>query len=366
MRGDWASYFDVLADAHLYHAMPRGFAEANPGYVTRTPYWQRQAGRLCYTFLTDGMLPPPVSDPVFFRTDLAATADKWADPAAWLAINPGSPCEAYFPARPQDRFMWQQHAQRVSHDCSGALRTLWVGGPLHGLVAHGLACGALLCVSNGSLWNAMGWHGTGFPRERERLQEWWGIASRADWLEAIEGLLQTNVSQSAWEFVLQVRRAIAREYGGMVEPSHWREVIERVVRHREGEKDAGAEVGRLHKLVGRIARYEARFRADGLLGESKQVRSVAAWHLGRASKMARWGLGARYCDPAEAQNAVVRAGRAAQVSYSSWEDFSAGYILGRCLHFDEEEFGGWYQDMLEAHRILVTDPSSPWLNLPFK
>jgi hypothetical protein len=52
--------------------------------------------------------------------------------------------------------------------------------------------------------------------------------------------------------------------------------------------------------------------------------------------------------------------------YDSWQDFSAGYILGRCLHFDGEEFGEWYSNMLEAHRILTTDPGSPWLNIPWK
>lgn len=82
--------------------------------------------------------------------------------------------------------------------------------------------------------------------------------------------------------------------------------------------------------------------------------------------MARWGLGARYCTLEEAERAVVRAGRLSRFNYRSWEDFSAGYVLGRCLHFDEEEFGDWYGEMLDAHRLLTTHPDSPWLNIPFK
>jgi hypothetical protein len=62
----------------------------------------------------------------------------------------------------------------------------------------------------------------------------------------------------------------------------------------------------------------------------------------------------------------VRAGRVSQTAYDSWEEFSAGYILCRCLHFDEEKFGDWYEDVLTAHRILTSDPASPWLNIPFK
>ncbi|MEU5811691.1 DUF1266 domain-containing protein [Streptomyces sp. NPDC047718] len=55
--------------------------------------------------------------------------------------------------------------------------------------------------------------------------------------------------------------------------------------------------------------------------------------------MARWGLAARLCSLQEAEAAVVRAGRLAHAHHRSWEDFSAAYLLGRCLHFDGEEFG---------------------------
>jgi Protein of unknown function (DUF1266) len=122
----------------------------------------------------------------------------------------------------------------------------------------------------------------------------------------------------------------------------------------------------VQQLIGRITRYEARFRADGLLAEGKHVRSVLASDYGRASAMARWGLAARFGDLAETESAVLRAGRNSQATHHSWEDFSAGYILGRCLHFDEEEFGDWYQDVLNAHQILTSDPGSPWLNIPWK
>ncbi|OSZ62382.1 hypothetical protein OQI_00255 [Streptomyces pharetrae CZA14] len=123
---------------------------------------------------------------------------------------------------------WSLAAERAGDErISMRLRTLRVGGALHGPVAHGLACGALLCVNNGSLWNAMAWHGTGYDEER-------------------------------------------------------------------------------------------------------------------------------------------RTGRMAARSYRSWQDFSAGYILGRCLHFDEEEYGEWYTSMVDAHRILVSDPHSPWVNIPFR
>ncbi|MFG2179464.1 DUF1266 domain-containing protein [Streptomyces abikoensis] len=376
-RGDWAAYFDVLAATKLYHSMPREVADQLDGRVQRSSYWEPRTGTYCYAFWTHGMLPVPVPDQVFFRGGLGWIAEEWARSDVMLAVNPGTPCEAFFSATPAHRDIWQEHARRAPTDKGGVLRTLRVGGPLEGEVARGLACGALLCVSNGSIWNAMGWHGTGYVSERERLKEWWGITSHDDWKAAQESLLQ-GTSGSVWEFVLEIRRTLSRQYGGLIDVAHWRQATERVMRHnmeRVGGDESGtadraddleAEVRRVQQLIGRITRYEARFRADGLLGEGKQVRSTLSWNFGRASKMARWGLGARYCDLEEAEWAVIRAGRVSRVNYKSWEDFSVGYILGRCLHFDEEEFGSWYQDMLDAHRILMTAPESPWVTIPWK
>lgn len=92
---------------------------------------------------------------------------------------------------------------------------------------------------------------------------------------------------------------------------------------------------------------------------------MEGWDIGRASQMARWGVGCRYGTVAEAEKAVLRAGEAARDAYRSWAEFSAGYVLGRCLHFDEEEFGTWYTTALAAHLALTTDPASPWLNIPW-
>ncbi|MFE3447390.1 DUF1266 domain-containing protein [Nonomuraea sp. NPDC059194] len=377
MRGDWAAYFDVLATADLYHAMSRAQADAKPGWLHyNAAYWGPPPGPKCLAFFTAGMLPAPVPDPVFFEVDLGKLAEDWPQDDEWLAINPGTPCEAFFPATAAHRQAWRWHADRMPYPPRNQLRTLWAGGPLNGPVAHGLACGALLCVKNASLWNAMGWHGTGYVRERRRLEEWWEITSREDWLRVEEGLLRGRMSSPVWSFVLGIRSALALDYGGVVEVDHWRRVTTRVIQQQAAEKENGtaslshaetdAEIAGAQRLIGRITRYEARFRADGLLPEGRFVHSVEAWDYGRASKMARWGLGARFCDLAEAEQAVLRAGRVSRINYRSWEEFSAAYILGRCLHFDEEEFGDWYGEMLNAHRILTTDPDSPWLNIPFK
>ncbi|GAB2784791.1 DUF1266 domain-containing protein [Streptomyces daliensis] len=384
-RQDWAAYYDTLGDTWLCYSLPRGPLDAL-GQRDMYPYWSTVTGTWCFAVLTQGMLPAPVADPVFVRTTLDNLAASWPDDRWWLAVNPGSPCEAYFPGTLPVRTVWRHHADRAWRGQRDTLRTLRVGGPLHGPVAHGLACGALHCVRDGSLWNAMGWHGSGYDGERERIRGPWDVHGRDDWRCRQEQLLNGAMSDPDWEFVLAVRRSLHDETDGTEEGEdtgtdrtgpaaalRWRAATERAARAEEGGEGgdpdgsgAEARVKRLQQLIGRIMRYESRFRADGLLPPDGTVRSVRAWDYGLASMMARWGLGGRYCDMAEAERAVVRAGEVSKEAYESWEEFSLGYVLGRCLHFDEERYDDWYTDMVTAHRILTTDPGSPWLNIPFK
>jgi hypothetical protein len=378
-RDDWPAYFDALADTWLYYATPRYPLDA-VGERSYTPYWNERTGTFCVPLLTAGVLPAPVGDPVYVSNSLNSHAAAWPDDDWWLAVNPGTPCEAYFPATMAHRAVWRQHFERSWRDKHSTLRTLRVGAPLHGPVAHGLACCALMFVNNGQLWNSIAHHGTGYDDEKYLLKKWWGVTDRAKWQDCTEQLLRGDMVSPRWEFVLRVRDTLHQNStvstsGGALP---WREVTDGLARERMTQLDADsagmdeiafdtdAEVEDLQQIIGRIMRYESRFRADGLLDEDAYVRSALAWDYGRASGMARWGQGARLCELRETEQAVLRAGRVSQTAYDSWEEFSAGYILGRCLHFDEEKFGDWYEDMLKAHHILTSDPASPWLNIPFK
>ncbi|WP_435835620.1 DUF1266 domain-containing protein [Streptomyces avermitilis] len=384
-RGDWAAFHDALARTVLYFAVGRDETDADPDGIFPRFHRNLRTGARWWKVFTMGMLPAPQPDLVFARKSLRWFARAWqpTDPPT-LLVNPDSPCEVALPLGPAHSTEWSRVAEHVGEpSIAMQLRSLHAGGPLHGPVAHGLACGALLCVNNGSLWNAMAWHGTGYGSERQRLREWWGITSREEWQYYLRSLLACDASSSVWEFALGLRRTIARDFGGHVDIGYWRQAAANVLRAGAGgstvlsadgvtkseprpESETEAKIEGVQRLIGRITRYEARMRADGVLDEGRYVTSVEAWDLGRASKMARWGLGARFGTLQEAESAVVQAGRSAALSYRSWQDFSAAYILGRCLHFDEEEFGDWYQDMVSAHRILMSEPGSPWLNIPFK
>ena len=383
-REDWGAYFEILADSRLYFEIRRDGADAEPsrtvpvfGHDPRVP-----GGRI-WAVYTEGMLPVPEPHRVLDWQSLGWFARVWepSDPAV-IVVNPGSPCEAFLPSAPPHSAAWARHEAKGPLNRT-RVRTLRVGGPLEGPVAQGLACGALLIARYGFPWNAMAYHGNGYPGERQSLREWWGVGSREEWQEQQRALLDPDGGNPVWEFALGLRRGIARDFGGHVDTAYWRDAVARVLRARAGgetvitpdgvtstpavpEAENEARIKGVQHLVGRITRYEARFRADGILDENRFVSSVDAWNFGRASGMARWGLGSRYCSLQEAEAAVIEAGRAAARSYKSWQDFAAGYILGRCLHFDDEEFGEWYTDMVNLHRVLMSDPESPWLTVPFK
>ncbi|MFD5402427.1 DUF1266 domain-containing protein [Streptomyces griseorubiginosus] len=385
-REDWSAYFDALAQSRVYFEIRRDLVDARAGDIRPVfEFDPRVAGGRVWAVHTEGMLPAPEPHRVFDWNSLAWFAKVWdpTDPPM-IVVNPRSPCEAFLPSAPPQSHAWGRFTDRKQGPADEiALRALRVGGPLHGPVAHGLACGAHLIVRQGMPWNALAYHGQGYPAEREMLRTSWGVANRQQWLEQQQALLATDGASPVWEFALSLRRTIARDFGGYVETGYWRDAAARVLRQKaEGETvlssdgvttttplpaaDTEARVKGVQHLIGRITRYEARMRADGILDEGQYVSSVDAWDLGRASCMARWGLSTRYCALPEAEAAVVEAGYRATRCYDSWQDFSAAFILGRCLQFDNEKFGNWYQDMVTVHGILSSDSGSPWLNIPFR
>ncbi|USA00399.1 DUF1266 domain-containing protein [Streptomyces lydicamycinicus] len=114
-----------------------------------------------------------------------------------------------------------------------------------------------------------------------------------------------------------------------------------------------------------MTRYEERFRADGLLPADGRVVSLVALDHAHAVSLVRWGLGARLCAPHQAEQAVQQVAARAREVYGSWEEFAAGYALGRMLAFDNGWFGPQYAEAVHLHRVLTQDPSSPWRGLPF-
>ncbi|NBE56673.1 DUF1266 domain-containing protein [Streptomyces sp. YC537] len=375
------AYLRTLAIEGVYYPVRREEVDA-AGEDEFPMFSHERGGRVWVLVYTEGFLPRPHPDLVYEYANLAKLARIVPAHAEVLAVNAGTPCQELLAVDEEERDVWYDlsgdHADPDGFGSRVVTRRTGKGVPETGPLLHGLACGAHLCYGNGDPWNTLHWHGIGYRKEIERLSEWWGVDSRADWKDIQERLLTRRVSPWYWDFVLGARDALLPTHGGngaAVGEAPWRDTVEATLRervrraghdhHPGADADLDGLVVELRGLVGKIQRYEARFRTDGLLAPDGIVRTVAAWDVGRASKMARWGRGARYATEAEMYEAVERAGAGARAAYGSWEEFSAGYVLGRCLHFDEEEFGTWYTSVLAAHRALVTELDSPWLTVPF-
>ncbi|ORT53781.1 DUF1266 domain-containing protein [Streptomyces sp. CB03238] len=363
-RGDVHAQLRVLAAAELFIGQARHEVDAEAGIVRWRSARDPMTGAWYRPLFTRGMLPPWHPDWVFHDATLAwAADDDWSDLRLWLAVNPGSPVAVHLRTSPEDRALWRRlHAEAAEHSTDERLTALHTG-PLFGPLAFGLACGAHLAVSNGVPWNEVGTVYRGYNSQRRTLRESWGITDHGGWQRETEALLDYSNSPAEPEYALRVREQLRKGIGELPPADLWRETAAGSLQDRGAPP---ALVAKMEELVRRIMRYEARFRADGLLPEDGWVTTASAYDYGRAVNLARWGLSARYCHPQQAEQTIVHAGALAKAAYSSWESFSAGYTLGRVLRFDDEEYGCFYESALAAHRLLTDDEGSPWRNIPWR
>ncbi|MET9957059.1 DUF1266 domain-containing protein [Streptomyces sp. NPDC006339] len=362
-RGDRAAVLDALGRTRLYVLVARLHADA-PGYVPPLPS-QRDEGsrRTVVPVLTEGMLPPWHPDWVFRHTTLDRLAAAWPHDRWWLAVNPGTPYAATLPARPADRRAWQQTVATAGGADRLRMRLLThAGGPLHGPVAQALALGAHLAVLNGLVWNQLGAQYEDYPTDVARLRRPWCVHHRAGFREKLDTLLAARLVGRVPEAVLGMRRRLAARLGHPPTEQQWASMV---TVNFERDDPYGDDAVEAVEFVRRITHYEERFRADGLLPPDGRIDTLAAFDHGRAVNVVRLALGARYCDPREAEQSVLRVLEPARRAYDSWPAFSLGYLLARLIHFDEGDPELMYQESLAIHRILVQDPSSPYRNLPW-
>lgn len=362
LRGDVAEQIRVLAGAELFIGAPKADVDARPDNV----YWPpQQAGKglLVRPLLTRGMLPPWHPEWVFHQVTLRWVAEfTWRDPRLLLAVNGGTPGQLLLPTAPEHRAGWLRvyaEKERGSGDRFVALRH----GPLHGPLAFGLACGVHLAFGNGVPWNDVGSAYMGYTDELDTLRDSWGVTDHGGWRKELDALLDGRNSPPEPDFALRIREELRVARGTVPSPDEWRETA---AGHAQDLGASPVTVRHIEELVRRILRYEARFRADGLLPPDGRVRKTVAYDYGRAVNLARWGLSARFCAPPEAEQAIVHAGALARSAYGSWQEYSTGYALGRVLRFDGEEYGPFHEQNVAAHRVLTEHEGSPWRNIPWR
>lgn len=360
-RGDRAAVLDALGRTRLYVLLARLHADA-PGYTPPLPSRRDKAARRTVVpVLTEGMLPRWHPDWVFKQTTLDKLAAAWPHDRWWLAVNPDTPCAAALPARPSDRRTWQEAGARGGGPARPRLLT-HAGEHLHGPVAHALALGAHLAVLNGLVWNRLGAQYEDYPTDVSRLRRPWFVHHRADFRDKLRTLIATRLVGRVPESVLGMRSRLAARLGHTPTEAQWTSMVTVTCERNDASAEESAEA---LEFVRRITQYERRFRVDGLLPQDGRVDTLAAFDHGRAVNVVRLALGARYCDPQEAEESLLRILEPARRAYGSWAEFSLGYLLARLIHFDEGDPEAMYQESVTIHRALTQDPSSPYRNIPW-
>ncbi|MEW1657430.1 DUF1266 domain-containing protein [Streptomyces sp. NPDC093707] len=347
-RGDEDGQVAAIAGEDLYLAVPQQGQDPLPVYDDPV------AGGKCLPVLTRGMLPPWQPQQLFDRVTVEDFAQDWPNDKWRLAVNPGTPFAAYLRTTPAHRGRWMQLRMQFGVRPGGLLVTHY-GGPLQGPVAQGLACGAPLAVHHSVPWNELGTAFLDYSADAETLRGQWSVTDPVSWQQRFDQMLGGAFVPADAEAALRARAAGAEEAKG----------AEGAEESDGSAEKASADGGDAPAVPELVDRYEERFRTEGLLSAEGRVVSLVALDLVHAIGLVRWGLGARLCGPPQAEQAVARVLARAREVYGSWEEFAAGYALGRVLAFDNGWFGQAYAETAHHHRVLMQDPASPWRALPF-
>ena len=316
-RGDLEGYLRALSDTHLLVFGSRRLADEGLD-DPRAPLGLVQdiGGQLKVYAVTPNQIVDPGSHLVYHAMTLRMILRKCA-PLTWqLVVNQGSDHEGRIPVKKLAAWV-DNHPEAIRPFSDYGDRLIAADNkPRQGSLAAALACGAHLSVQNEAPWNTIGHVYKDFPADVRLLREGWRITEYDHWRTAVETLLS--------------------EAGGAT----------------------AAEAATSDAVPGHLAAL----RSDGIWeAESADERpAVRAWDFGRAVNLARWAAATKLCDMDEAREIVQRAGRQSAEAYRDWREFSAGYILGRLLHYEDADRSKYYRSIRRVHRILTEDPASPW------
>lgn len=316
-RGDLEGYLRALSDTHLLVFGSRRLADE--GFEDpKAPLGLVQdiGGQYKVYAVTPNQAVDPGPHLVYHAVTLRTMLRRCA-PLTWqLVVNQGSDHEGRIPVKKLAAWV-DNHPEAIRPFSDYGDRLVAADNwSREGAPAASLACGAHLAVQNEAPWNAIGYVYNDYPADVRLLRDGWRITEYEHWRASVEDLLTGPASTA----------------------------------------QAAAEQPHT------VAAHLAAMRADGIweADPAADVPDLRAWDYGRAINLARWAAATKLCDMEEARDTVRRAGRASAELYRDWRELSAGYILGRLLHFGDAGRGEYYRSIRKVHRILIEDPASPW------
>jgi hypothetical protein len=216
--------------------------------------------------------------------------------------------------------------------------------PLSRAEQWAVACGADLCMLNRQVLNDLP-TGLGKKSCRQLLSQWWDIDGREEMVETI-GRLQKTGHRGQFSIIAQAYTILDAKEG----KKYLREDL-------AGVMDEEVAVARLRNLRDALEQ----FAEDGLIGGTGGVPDMAVWDFARIINISRAGFDAGYLRRDEALAAIMDAAAKIRAAYGSWRELSVAYQFARYVWNGDAEYARMKANM----ELLLSDPASPWVTLPW-
>lgn len=199
---------------------------------------------------------------------------------------------------------------------------------------HALAFGAILDSQNGDPHSRLmpSMDAAEFQKnegsEKEMLATWWGLHSRQELLDMLDGLQNGGYGQRGhyWEIRRKLLEAKVENYVHVI---------------NTGGEGASAFIVATH--------------LGPLHGATLPI---TAWDFGRFINLCRWGVECEWITEQEAWDRIIPAARLLQASYASWDDYAADYLLGR--NFWNPQYGTKNESIRYMITLLKLPPKGLW------
>ncbi|RPE08795.1 DUF1266 domain-containing protein [Chitinophaga lutea] len=237
-------------------------------------------------------------------------------------------------------------SQQGLHDAVNAVR-LNEAATLSTGEQWAVACGADVAFANGQYLNDLA---TGLDKStcRQLLSDWWDIDGTEELQERI-AILKESGSRVEYDIIWQALNTVS--------------IKESKAFLREYVADAGLDEETVLDHM-RNTRDALELFAEKQLLEPGLQPEMLIWDFARIINLSRGGFDAGYLTREQALEHIMFCVPAIQRVYTSWKHLSISYQFARCVWngVDEEEAEEFLQNM----EVLLTDPKSPWMTLPWK
>ncbi|MFT4028514.1 MAG: DUF1266 domain-containing protein [Protaetiibacter sp.] len=200
-------------------------------------------------------------------------------------------------------------------------------------------------------------------KQKQRLVEQWGIATRDEWLANIERLVTERRRRDVWVLCLAIRGEAAQQ---LSRPPKTREWVAAIAEAGGDKRDARTFVAAVEYLEQETRKLAGR----DALPPSLITTTFDGYAIGQAVALTTWGVALGHTDVPEARAIIHRINAEARPGFASWAEFGLSYVVGRVMHWsdgqiDEKTFRQYRDAAHSLGAALSAKRNGPWATLPW-